>query len=609
VTAAARHRAAGAAGRRRTSAGGTPKAATLTETFRSLNGARWPGNTSGVSVVGWRGRVTMPATVGPSEKWSTEPFRYDLTGSSYSAELALLPTSTAAAGLHAINNLSPENKVMIGVEGGNVLMRKVEAGVVSDTTVAFDRVLHRWLRLRHDGTNVLWETSTNGSVWTTRRTATTTVDLTSVFLTLEGTWQTTVGAGRLEWANVNTAPVTALAYTPPPFGFGTLRTIGDIYTDKADDEFTGGNRIGMYELFWDRAEGTNGTFSSSYASTVAAHTATIRGAGLKLTVGLGLHYPPSWTSAIPNYRFVNESAGFSTQLNYVFNQQVRTRAEQYLSWINQKVGFANCWAVRITAGGDPELLYPPSGLWGYDPNAQGTGTDLPLTVGPCPWPGWTPGTGTTTQAAEWYEWYMASLVDAANWQMRYIRSLGFTGWFEVLTPGSGVRPSGLATDIGNRLTGYAATTGVGAAWHKTYQHLVDRHGVVAYCSSMADNSGTVPNDVPDPADTAVAITSSSADGWSAYRWIKRLADEFTDGKNGGENPGRGALSDAFYLDTSSAGMMSKFLAQGVAGKALSMYWAHSEQLWGQSTLSFSGIWAPRVAAINTTGPGVPPNPP
>jgi hypothetical protein len=589
----------------------TPKASVLTDTFRSASSVTWPGKTSGTSAVGWRGRVTMPGTVGPTEKWSTEPNRYDLTSSSFAVEWAQLPTSTGAVGVHAIAGLSPENRVMIGREGGNLLMRKVEAGTVSDTTLTYDAVFHRWVRLNHDGTNVLWQTSDNGTTWTTRRTATTTVNLASVYFTLEGTWQTSVGGGRLEFANVNTSPVTALTYSPPPYHFGTLRTVNDTFTDKADDEQAGGTRIGHYEIYWDRAEGTNGTFSSSYATQIASETGLIRSAGLKLAVGLGLHYPPAWTfTDITNPRLVNEAGGTSSALNYVFNQLVRDQAEQYLSWINSQVGFNNVWNIHLTSGVDGEWLYPPAGgspsggLWGYDLNAKGTASNLPATVAPSPSPTWTPGTGTVGQATEWLSWYLDSLADAVNWQIRLLRqTYGYTGWISVMTPGSGTRPSLMATELGNRLTGYSATTGVGAVWLELYKRIVDRHGVIAYCSSMADGSGTSPNDVPTGTDTSTAVTSSTADAWSAYRWIARLSSEFGL-PLGGENPGF-----PFYTNSATAAtLMDATLAQAVGTpKALATMWAHSEKLW-DGTSSFA-TWSSKIGAKNTTGAGTPPNPP
>jgi hypothetical protein len=595
---------------------GTPKAATLTETFRSTPSATtWAGNTSTATALGWRGRVTMPGTVGPSEKWSTEngnPGRYDLTASHIGVELAELPTSTGVVSLNAVASFAPENKIILSREAGNLLMRRIEAGVVSDTTLTYDPVLHRWIRLTHDGTNVLWQTSTNGLTWTTRRTATTTVDLSSVIISLEATWQTTVGTGRTAWANLNTAPLTQLTgYAPPPFPTGVLRVINDTYTDKADDHYNAGDRIGMYECFWDRAEGAaNGTFSSAYATQVTNETNAIRTAGLRLTLGLGLTYPPTWALAITNGKFVNESGTVSSVLNPVFNATVRSEFEDYLDWINSQVGFTNCWSVRITAGTDGELLYPSSGLWGYDLNAKGTAGNLPATIGASPWPTWTPGTGTVTQAGEWYEWYLDALADCASWQMRYIReTYGYQGWFELLTPGVGTRPGTYATELAARFSGYSATAGVGAVWHKLYQKIAVKAGAVVYCSSMADNSGTPANDVPTGTDTSVGITSTGGNNWSAYRWLVRIGNEYGM-PNGGENPGRGALSDTYYLDTTSTGMTAKLLAQSSGGKALVTYWAHGVEHWTSGSRNTLGnAWVSQTGTLNSSGPGSPPNPP
>jgi hypothetical protein len=598
---------------------GTAKTATLTERFRTTPAtATWPGNTSTAAALGWRGRVTMPATVGPSEKWSTENQtdstfgRYDLVASFLGVEFAELPTSTGAVSLNAVNSFSPENKIIISREGGNLLMRKVESGSVSDTTLTYDPVLHRWVRLAHDGTNVLWQTSDNGLSWTTRRTATTTVDCSSVIVSLEATWQGAVGTGRTAWANLNTAPLTTLNYNPPAYPTGVLRIINDTYTDKADDHYTSGDRIGMYETFWDRAEGAaNGTFSSGYATQITNETNLIRSAGLKLTLGLGLTYPPTWALALTNAKFVNESGTVSSVINPVFSQTVRSNFQDYLDWVNSQVGFTNCWSIRITAGTDGELLYPSAGLWGYDLNAKGTGGDLPPTIGASPWPTWTPGTGTVTQAGEWYEWYLDALADCASWQMRYIRSLGYTGWFELLTPGVGTRPSGYATELAARFAGYSATTGVGAVWHKLYQKIAVKAGAVVYCSSMADNSGTPANDVPTGTDSSVGITSSGGNNWSAYRWLARIANEYGM-PNGGENPGRGALSDTYYLDTTSTGMTAKLLAQSAGGKALVTYWAHGVEHWTGSPGTRTALgtsWVSQTGTLNNTGPGTPPNPP
>lgn len=55
------------------------------------------------------------------------------------------------------------------------------------TTMTYDPVLHAWLRIRHASGTVFWDTSPDGSTWTTRASTTAiTWDLTNVFLRVTG---------------------------------------------------------------------------------------------------------------------------------------------------------------------------------------------------------------------------------------------------------------------------------------------------------------------------------------------------------------------------------------------------------------------------------------
>jgi hypothetical protein len=403
-----------------------------------------------------------------------------------------------------------------------------------------------------------------------------------------------------------------VTYTPPPYHFGTLRTVNDDFTDKADDEAAGGNRIGHYEIFLDRARPTSSGYSTGYGAQIASDTALIRSAGLKLSIGFGLHYPPAWMfTAITNSRLVNQNGGTSSVLNYVYNTDVWAEAEAYLGWINSQVGFGNVWNIHLTSAVDAELLYPGSGgtpaggWWGYDANAQGTASRRPDTIAACPYPGWIPGATTITvaQAEEWYHWYLDSLIDVIDRQIRLLRdAYGYTGWLTVMTPGSGTRPSGYATEAAARFGTASGTTQVGAVWHHAYPKLVDRHGVIAYCSSAADNSGSPANNVTTAGDAAVAVTSSTADTYAAQRWIARLA------LAAGTPYGQENAGYPFYTHAATAAtVMDNLLAQAAAATALNTMWAHSKQLWdGTSTFA---TWQTKIAARNTGGPGTPPNPP
>ena len=192
--------------------------------------------------------------------------------------------------------------------------------------------------------------------------------------------------------------------------------------------------------------------------------ASLKAAGMRVTLGLGLHFTPAWVKSQPNATFVDQDGGVSTEANMVFNNNVRQLAENYLARANSALPFADFWAIRVTSGGKSEVLYPQSGkYWAFDVNAQ-NGPAMPATMARNPFPGWRPGTAglTTTQVTQWANWYVGALADTARWQANVVRGYGFRGYIQVVTPGIGVLnsklPSLAATNLPN------GTLGAGAAW-------------------------------------------------------------------------------------------------------------------------------------------------
>jgi hypothetical protein len=195
--------------------GSTPKASTLTADLHTISGTVFP-LTNNVTAVGWRARLSLPAP-GGTAILSTGTNRYDLTNSRLWINVARLPSfATASCYLMVRVSTSPDSKILIGMEAGNLLMREVAAGVVSDATLAFNRYTHKWWGLRHDGTNIIWEVSDTGLTWSsgagiTRAPKVTTLNLTSVEIAVEGLWTSTAGAAnRFEVSHLNLAPVTPL---------------------------------------------------------------------------------------------------------------------------------------------------------------------------------------------------------------------------------------------------------------------------------------------------------------------------------------------------------------------------------------------------------------
>ena len=365
--------------------------------------------------------------------------------------------------------------------------------------------------------------------------------------------------------------------------FGTLDTQPSTVAAEAGSSDVS---VAMFEFDWASFEPSPGVFSSSYAATMEGLLQAYQAAGMKVTLGLGLEDPPSWVFSLPDATYVNQFGGQSNEANFVFSAAVRQAAAGYLDQIAADIPLSNFWAIRLTSGGDEEMLYPGDGAyWAFD-NAALTGNGLAPGMTPNPDPNWTPGAPGLSQAQidAWVNWYVGGLDNVTNWQMQTLTGLGFNGYYETVTPGSGTRPDSLAQDELFNLADFG-TTGMGAVWDRYYAMLPDKTNVIAYISSVADNSGG--NDDCQPGDTSMPLTSPAMDSWSATRWISAVAHHYGLAL-GGENPGYGipASIDSFYTNTSSTGMMATAIAQAESCGFGVFYWAHDIHLW-DGTLPFS----------------------
>lgn len=373
----------------------------------------------------------------------------------------------------------------------------------------------------------------------------------------------------------------APSVTPPTY-FGTLTTSGA----RAAEESSKGIKVAMIEFRWDKYEPlVEGDFDETYIANMKREFNSMRAAGMQVTLAMGVHFTPAWVKALPNSKYINQNGTTNSMLNVVFNNQIRAKVQAYYNQIDKDFGIENFWALRITSGGSAEMLYPGDRTyWAYDVNAQ-NGADMPPTMARNPFPGWKPGDRsiTTTQVGQWADWYLRALNDVANWQMVVMDGLGFKGYYQMLTPGSGVRPSGYTSDINTYLP--MSYTGVGAVWDRFYRNLPNKKNVVVYVSSVADNSGS--NNSCLPTDKDQSLTNTTLNGWSSTRWQARIATEFGL-PIAGENPGYGlpaSLQD-FYVDTSSAGMMATAIRLAQTCNLQTFYWAHDFRLYdGTQTLA------------------------
>jgi F5/8 type C domain len=379
------------------------------------------------------------------------------------------------------------------------------------------------------------------------------------------------------------AGLQAHASPSTPTLFGTLDTQPATVAAEAGSSDVS---MAMLEYNWGSFEPSPGVFNASYLATMKSEMAAYQAAGMKVTLGLGLQNAPSWVLALANGSYVDQTGAHSTEANFVFSAAVRQAAAGYLKQIAAYIPLTNFYAIRLTSGGDGEMLYPGGGTyWAFD-SAALTGTGLAAGMTPNPDPKWTPGKAGLTQAqiGTWVNWYVGGLDNVTNWQMTTLAGLGFAGYYETVTPGSGTRPDGLTQTESQNLSN-DGTTGVGAVWNLYYAQLPTKTNVIAYISSVADNSGG--NDNCQTADATTPLTSTSMDSWSATRWISAIAHH-NGLAVGGENPGYGipASIDAFYVNTSPTGMMATAIAQSQSCGFEVYYWAHDIHLW-DGTLPFS----------------------
>ena len=374
----------------------------------------------------------------------------------------------------------------------------------------------------------------------------------------------------------SSAPATTSSQPARPFVPPFVGTLGT-QTGHAEEESNSGVRVAMLELNWGKYEPDKGRFDLGYERDLKARAQQLRDAGMLITLGLGLHFTPGWVLDEPDSRLIDENGDTSSQVDLTFNGALRDQAERYLRRAVAAIGVDNLWAVRVTGGGRSEVLYPNGGYWAFGPNALG-GPELPSSLQPNPFPDFRPGSPglTRQQIGQWYEWYLTALADTADWQMRVLRDAGFTGWFQILTPGVGVTPLALEQALERNLPD--GLTGLGAAWQEIYRLLPDKRNVMAYVTSMADGSGG--NAGCGRNDDWVPLRTAGSLGWSATRWIKRIADEY-DLPMAGENPGYTASPEyqRQYTDTSADGLMAVTFDQARSCDLQGVYWAHDDQLW------------------------------
>lgn len=179
----------------------TPKMEELTDPFATKDTVKW--TWSGTSDVSG-GQMSQPCTSTYNEVDSKSA--YDLTGSSFLVQLAQLPTlaESTETSVRLYNDAS--NYTSFFFNNGKISYYETVAG---DSYVANPLTPPAsWLRFRCSGTTLYWDTSTDGTTWTNRRSVSTALDLTKLYVKFRcGYYNTVASPGTALWDNVNLPPV------------------------------------------------------------------------------------------------------------------------------------------------------------------------------------------------------------------------------------------------------------------------------------------------------------------------------------------------------------------------------------------------------------------
>lgn len=368
----------------------------------------------------------------------------------------------------------------------------------------------------------------------------------------------------------------------------TFGTLGSERTALAHarDEVRAGFVAAMLELNWHNAQSSSrGLWSSDYAISVQKQLAALLASRRHVTLETGSFHSPPWLARTAGIHHVDRRGQTLAEINYVWNAEARGYWESYIDQVDDSLGLENFAVVRIGSASNVELLFPNTTYAGYDTAAQ-SGYGLAAGQQVCPHPGWRAATANQGLSPagihEWLDWYVTSLVNTANWQMKYLRSKQFAGWFEVLMPGQGMRPAQLATAIGQGLPDRWALP-AGAVWHEVMARLpADR--VRIHISSVGDRSGVPLDNVPHPADVAADLTRPEVELWSSTRWLVCLA-RMHGFPISMENVGYTPANAVHYTDLGPTGLLRRCFALVDASKPTVFYWAHSHELW-DGTLPF-----------------------
>ncbi|MCD2192361.1 hypothetical protein LQ327_02980 [Actinomycetospora endophytica] len=262
-------------------------------------------------------------------------------------------------------------------------------------------------------------------------------------------------------------PLPAHAASDPVWGLmASSCSASDIAANKAV-----GVSIVEVEAYWDRYLPTAaGVENTDYVTDLRNRVTACLDAGLRVVVGTGTQYPPSWVRGLAGAELVDQRGKNpdTGAIDTVFSASVRNAEADYLTRLVDDLPASRLDGFRVGTSAAGEVGFPgpnDSGdgflqsWWAYGADAQ-QGTGIAAGTPTTPMPGWIPGqstwNGTTVTAAmarNWFTWYERSLMYAIKGQVDALRAAGYSGLVHIPSPGKGVLPADLTTATNALLNG------------------------------------------------------------------------------------------------------------------------------------------------------------
>ncbi|GAA1888236.1 hypothetical protein GCM10009837_07600 [Streptomyces durmitorensis] len=203
---------------------------TLVDTFNdNVIGPNWGNSYGGVSETG--GKARIPCVAGTFAGYQTAK-DWTLAGSSAFVQLTLAAAAngatTEAQTTFNIIQATAGTSIAININTvANTIRFESNVGYTDGSAVSltYSAVTHLWLRIRETGGTLFWDTSTDGSAWTNRRSISTPAWVTSAVNTVAVemySWRNNGSTNYAEWDNFNTAASSAAVY----FGSAALTADG-----------------------------------------------------------------------------------------------------------------------------------------------------------------------------------------------------------------------------------------------------------------------------------------------------------------------------------------------------------------------------------------------